>query len=140
MESKNEVDELTMGLQKLDIAKEEALRHFEVQSVSKKYDDVNELAAVFEGKDLSEFNALTLSGNSYGTDACFWIAEHVLKNWTNLVYVNFSNIFVSRLREEIPKSLKAMMDAVMDKKIRHLDVSHNAFGPQGVETFEHFLT
>lgn len=27
----------------------------------------------------------------------------------------------------------------MGKSIEHLDVSHNAFGPQGVASFEHFL-
>jgi len=31
------------------------------------------------------------------------------------------------------------MNAISDKKIAHLDLSHNAFGPQGVASFEDFL-
>jgi Ran GTPase-activating protein 1 len=58
----------------------------------------------------------------------------------NLKEANFSNIFISRLKEEIPISLKLMMDAIEDKHITHLDLSHNAFGPQGIESFEQFLS
>lgn len=85
--------------------------HLVVPSKSAKFDEANDdLKAAFAGHDLEKFNAITLSGNSYGTEACKWIAENVLKNWTNLKYVNFSNIFVSRLKEEIPVSLRFMMD------------------------------
>lgn len=33
-----------------------------------------------------------------------------------------------------------MMDAISDKRITKLDLSHNAFGPQGIESFTDFLT
>jgi Ran GTPase-activating protein (RanGAP) involved in mRNA processing and transport len=33
-----------------------------------------------------------------------------------------------------------MMDEVLDKKVTKLDLSHNAFGPQGIATFEEFLS
>lgn len=105
-----------------------------------KYDTATaELKAAFEGQDYNKVNGITLGGNSYGTEACRWIAENVLTKWSNLKYVNFSNIFISRLKEDLPVSLKLMMDALIGKQIQHLDVSHNAFGPQGVATFEHLL-
>lgn len=53
--------------------------------------------------------------------------------------VNFHSIFVGRKRHEIPEALKVMMDAVKGKKIISLDLSSNAFGPQGIESFENFL-
>lgn len=83
--------------------------------------------------------SITLSGNSYGTEACRWIADNVLTHCANLERVNFSNIFISRLKEDLPISLKLLMDAVNDKKITHCDLSHNAFGPQGIASFEKFL-
>ena len=63
----------------------------------------------------------------------------MLAKWINLKYVNFSNIFIGRLKEDLPISLKLMIDAIIGKPIEHFDVSHNAFGPQGVASFEHFL-
>lgn len=91
------------------------------------------LARYFEGLNFNEFNGLVLSGNSYGIRACTWIAHNVLAPWRNLREVNLSNIFVGRLKEEIPESIKTMMDALLDKQIIRLDMSHNAFGPQVIE-------
>ena len=49
--------------------------HLVVPAKELKFDDAHEqLVAAFDGVDLTQFDALTLSGNSYGTEACRWIA------------------------------------------------------------------
>lgn len=110
-----------------------------------KYNDDEEaleeyLQYLFRDLDKSVYNHLTLSGNSYGFRACAWIAQNILQDWTILREVDFSNIFVSRTKEEIPPSLKLMMDAISDKKITKLALNDNAFGPQGIACFTEFLT
>lgn len=122
----------------------EPIKYFEVHANSQRFDDKPEhmelLLKYFNGLNFEEFNGLTLSGNSYGVQACNWIAANVLAPWEKLREVNISNIFVGRLKDEIPPSMKAMMDALLDKKIIRLDMSHNAFGPQVIEKFEEFLS
>lgn len=53
--------------------------------------------------------------------------------------VNFSDIFTTRERKELPPSLKLMIDAILNKPIKELNLSHNAFGPDGVNAYTHFL-
>jgi len=48
-------------------------------------------------------------------------------------------MFVSRKREELPPALKEMMNALNDKPIIVLNLSDNAFGPDGVNAFRDFL-
>jgi len=49
-------------------------------------------------------------------------------------------MFIRRLRNEIPHSLKFMIDAILDKQsLYHLDMSNNAFGPDCVKSFEKLL-
>lgn len=80
-----------------------------------------------------------MSANSYGTEACQWIADEVLTKCVNLKKVNFSDMFTARLRSDLPNSLKILMSAISDRKIEYLDLSHNAFGPDGVKSFQDFL-
>lgn len=90
---------------------------------------MEQLIEQFNKLDLDLYNGLTLSGNSYGIKACKWIANSILQQWHGLREVNFSNMFVSRTKDEIPIALKSMMDQLLNKKITKLDLSHNAFGP-----------
>lgn len=81
-----------------------------------------------------------MSGNSYGFEPCSYLAKEIYsKNAPNLTTINFSNIFVSRLRAELPASLQVMAEALLDKKIVELDLSDNAFGPDGIKAFECIL-
>jgi len=42
--------------------------------------------------------SITLSKNSYGVEACEWIAENIVKLCSNLKKADFSDIFTARLR------------------------------------------
>jgi len=89
--------------------------------------------------DLQSVTSITLGGNSYGTAACEWISDNILKNCVNLQKINFSDMFTQRLRSDLPNSLKILMTSVLDKPIESVDLSHNAFGPDGVRSFQEFL-
>ena len=40
----------------------------------------------------------------------------------DLEFVDFGNMFVSRLIEDIPKSLKMLLTAIMDKPVKSLSI------------------
>ena len=40
--------------------------------------------------DLQSVTSITLGGNSYGTAACEWISDNILKNCVNLQKINFN--------------------------------------------------
>ena len=76
------------------------------------------------------------SGNSYGSVACVWIAENILAKCKYIQQVDLSDMFTSRLRTQIPDSVKLMMDALVDKKyLADVTLAHNAFGPDGIRSF-----
>jgi Ran GTPase-activating protein 1 len=82
---------------------------------------------------------VTLSGNSYGHEACKTIADLLTPAAPKLTTINFNDIFVSRKREELPGSLEMLARAIRDKKIIHLNLSDNAFGPDGIRAFDFLL-
>jgi Ran GTPase-activating protein 1 len=81
---------------------------------------------------------IELSSNSLGYEAAKALAEEI-KELKNLEVVNYRDIFVSRKKEDLPKSLFELIKAVENKNIRVLDLSDNAFGPIGVQAFDFFL-
>lgn len=93
-------------------------------------------------KDLEEkkdqITELHLSNNSIGLEVSEALAEKISK-LKNLTYAGFNDIYVSRLREEIPKSLSYFISAIQDKNITVLDLSDNAFGPIGVKAIDSYL-
>ena len=67
---------------------------FVIPAASQFYDDARpELKAQFEGLDFARVRSITLSANSYGTEACQWIADEILSKCLNLKKVNFSDMF-----------------------------------------------
>lgn len=84
--------------------------------------------------NFEKVRSINLSRNSWGIPACKWLADNVVSRMTNVSVVVFSDMFVGRLKTDIPLALIHLMDALMDKDVRVLDVSHNAFGPIGVES------
>jgi Ran GTPase-activating protein 1 len=105
-----------------------------------KFEDSSELEPIFANLNFSKVRSINLSGNSYAIAACKWLAENVVSKMTNLSIVNFSDMFTSRLKTEIPLAMVNLMDALMDKEIRLLNVRDNAFGPIGVESLSKFLS
>lgn len=104
------------------------------------YDEpTQELQALFEGVDFSKITSIELSGNSYGQEACQWISENVIAYCNNLKKVNFSDIFTTRLRQDLPQSLGYLINALEGKLIVEINLSYNAFGPDGVSMITDFL-
>ena len=67
------------------------------------------------------------------------MADNVLRKCVNLSKVNFSDIFTTRERKDLPPALKLMIDAIIDKPIVELNLRDNAFGPDGVNAYVAFL-
>lgn len=126
---------------------EQSLKHLVVKGEQKKFDLAGEAEAAWlanSGCDsldvLATTERITLGGNSYGFEACEWVANTLDSRETPaLKAIDFSNIFVSRLRAELPKSLEIMATVLHKKQLIEVDLSDNAFGPDGVRAFECLL-
>ncbi len=83
---------------------------------------------------------ITLSGNSYGREACDYLAEMIAKEQCpKLKTVNFNDMFVGRKLLELPGSLEVLIRAILPNQIVHLNLSDNAFGPAGIKSFDFLL-
>ncbi|KAI9138044.1 hypothetical protein BKA69DRAFT_1031828 [Paraphysoderma sedebokerense] len=89
--------------------------------------------------EMDNLKEIRLSGNTFGIEAAVAIAE-ALKKKSTIEYCYFSDMFTGRLKTEIPHALKAIGDALVDKPIKHFDLSDNAFGPTGAEPLRNFLS
>lgn len=96
---------------------------------------------------VESLTTITLSGHSYGLEACKFLGD-IIKDAKNLKVgfgynrvqrINFSNIFIGKLKEEIPENLKALLQGIVGKDIDYVDLSDNAFGPSGVPGFDFFI-
>lgn len=76
-----------------------------------------------QARTINEFSSVNCGGNSYSVEACEYLAS-VVKNSASedLEFVDFGNMFVSRLIEDIPKSLKMLLTAIMDKPVKSLSI------------------
>ena len=107
---------------------------------TKMFEDSSNLEEIFANLNFEKVRSLKLSGNSYAIPACKWLAENVVSKMTNVSIIDFSDMFTSRLKTDIPLALVHLMDALMDKEIKLLNVRDNAFGPIGVESLKKFLS
>ncbi|XP_064419458.1 ran GTPase-activating protein 1 [Latimeria chalumnae] len=84
--------------------------------------------------------ALRLEGNTVGVEAARAIAKSLEKK-SELKSCYWSDMFTGRLRSEIPPALIALGNAVINAgaQLTELDLSDNAFGPDGVRSFETLL-
>ncbi|XP_065835094.1 ran GTPase-activating protein 1-like [Oscarella lobularis] len=87
-------------------------------------------------KAIKEHDGLTLlrlSGNTIGVEASAVIAE-ALESKPSLKFSLLSDMYTGRLRSEIPPSLNHLGGAMIRSGCRlvELDLSDNAFGPDGV--------
>lgn len=86
----------------------------------------------------AEIIELHLSNNSIGLEVSEALASKISK-LNNLNHAGFNDIFVSRLKEEIPKSINSLITSIANKTILILNLSDNAFGPNGVDAFDFYL-
>ncbi|KAM8929937.1 ran GTPase-activating protein 1 isoform 2-T2 [Pelodytes ibericus] len=93
--------------------------------------------------EIDEFDglqALRLEGNTVGVEAARAIAK-ALETKPDMKRCHWSDMFTGRLRPEIPPALIALGDALITAgaQLTELDLSDNAFGPDGVRGFEALL-
>ncbi|XP_039543488.1 ran GTPase-activating protein 1a [Pimephales promelas] len=94
-------------------------------------------------KEIEEFDglrALRLEGNTIGVEAAQTIAK-ALEKKSDLQCCHWSDMFTGRLRAEIPPALVSLGDALIlaGAQLKVLDLSDNAFGPDGVKGIEKLL-
>ncbi|XP_067286672.1 ran GTPase-activating protein 1b [Pseudorasbora parva] len=84
--------------------------------------------------------SLRLEGNTLGVEAAQAISK-ALEAKRELEQCHWSDMFTGRLRSEIPPALKSLGNALMTSgaRLTQLDLSDNAFGPDGVEGIESLL-
>ncbi|NXN38041.1 RAGP1 protein, partial [Rhinoptilus africanus] len=91
-------------------------------------------------EDFDGLEALRLEGNTVGVEAAKVIAK-ALEKKSELKRCHWSDMFTGRLRSEIPPALISLGDALITAgaQLVELDLSDNAFGPDGVRGFEALL-
>ena len=89
-----------------------------------KWDDPKDLdkmvSEIEENK--SKITSLELTHNSIGTE-CAKRLSSAISQLENLTSVNYRDLFVSRLKEDLPISLKYLMESLSNKKISFLDLT-----------------
>ncbi|XP_044157806.1 ran GTPase-activating protein 1 [Bufo gargarizans] len=95
---------------------------------------------VQEIENFEGLQALRLEGNTVGVEAAKAIAK-ALEKKSDLKRCHWNDMFTGRLRSEIPPALMSLGDALMSAgaQLTELDLSDNAFGPDGVQGFEALL-
>ncbi|KAJ8037375.1 Ran GTPase-activating protein 1 [Holothuria leucospilota] len=91
-------------------------------------------------KESPEMHSLVLNGNTVGVEAAQAIAE-VLEEKSEFQRARWFDIFTGRLRSEIPPALKSLGAAIIKSgaHLVELDLSDNAFGPDGVKAVKDLL-
>jgi len=106
-----------------------------------KLDTANDAKEIVDAiKSTVDVTALRLEGNTLGLEASIVIAE-ALKEQKKFEKALWSDIFTGRLRSEIPPSLQHLGDGIIaaGAKLTELDLSDNAFGPDGVKGIKKLL-
>ncbi|XP_029293952.1 ran GTPase-activating protein 1-like [Cottoperca gobio] len=107
----------------------------------RKLDDAQSVEEmVKEIQDFKDLQALRLEGNTIGVAAAQAIAK-ALETKSKFERCYWSDMFTGRLRPEIPPALNSLGDALMlaGARLTVLDLSDNAFGPDGVKGIERLL-
>lgn len=99
--------------------------------LNKEEDAVDVVKAIEEAEDLE---TLILSGNTCGVEACKAIGT-ALSTKQTFKRAMWRDIFTGRLIDEIPQCLENLGDGVIlsNAKLTELDLSDNAFGPNGIK-------
>lgn len=85
-----------------------------------------------------KITALELSSNSINKE----VAQHLalkIKDLKKLQHANFSDIFVGRKLDLIPEAMRELSSSLIDKNIRIINLSSNAFGKIVVKSLDNFF-
>uniref|UniRef100_A0A3P9JMP6 Ran GTPase-activating protein 1 n=1 Tax=Oryzias latipes TaxID=8090 RepID=A0A3P9JMP6_ORYLA len=107
----------------------------------RKLDDAKSVEEIVKKiQDFEGLEALRLEGNTVGVEAAQAIAK-ALETKNELKCCYWSDMFTGRVRSEIPPALNSLGDALMlaGARLTVLDLSDNAFGPDGVKGIEKLL-
>lgn len=106
----------------------------------KKWDEPEQIKNILEDLDKykNKIVGLELCHNSIGEKCAEALGEKI-KNLKNLRKVDLSDCFVTRGKKELPKCLKYLFEALLDKPIKELILSNNALGPNSAEGYEFFF-
>ena len=91
-------------------------------------DDLAPFIAPLTSSSASSLKEIHLNGNSLGEPACKHLAS-IFPKLTSLTHANLADIFTARLLTEIPPSLDALLQALLElPSLRTINLSDNAFG------------
>ncbi|KAM6966270.1 LOW QUALITY PROTEIN: ran GTPase-activating protein 1-like [Tautogolabrus adspersus] len=132
------VAQLADSLAKTGVEEEVELSY---KGQGRKLDDAKSVEEIV--KEIEEFEglqALRLEGNTVGVEAARAIAK-ALETKSQFKCCHWSDMFTGRLRSEIPPALNSLGDALIlaGARLTVLDLSDNAFGPDGVKGIEKLL-
>uniref|UniRef100_A0A3P8WYV3 Ran GTPase-activating protein 1 n=1 Tax=Cynoglossus semilaevis TaxID=244447 RepID=A0A3P8WYV3_CYNSE len=111
------------------------------KGLGRKLDDADSVEdLVHEIEHYQGLRALRLEGNTVGVEAARAIAK-ALESKDLLQRCYWSDMFTGRLRSEIPTALRSLGSGLMTAgaRLTELDLSDNAFGPDGVKGIEKLL-
>ena len=109
-----------------------AEERFTLEAGGKKYDTEEQCEELISQlKNKTNIKALRFSGNTFSVEACKYIAKSVVDELHDLVFVDFSDMFTTRLKTDVPPALAAFADAFENHSIVSFDGSHNALGAPG---------
>ena len=113
---------------------------FDISNKALKLDSADDIKPHLEPLTKSTtYTSIHFNGNTIGVPASEYFAT-VLETQKELEYVNFADIFTSRLLSEIPQALDALLGALLKlPKLHTVDLSDNAFGLNTVEPLVKFL-
>jgi len=125
------IDDVTAQLAQTKVSKKYELS-FKGQGLKlDKADDAKDIVSQIEKCDC--MTALRLEGNTVGVEAAKVIAEAIGKH-AEFERALWSDMFTGRLKSEIPHALKHLGASIMgaDCHLVEIDLSDNAFGPNGI--------
>ncbi|KAM0682028.1 Ran GAP Rna1 [Mitosporidium daphniae] len=122
---------------------------FIVHPLGRKYNSVKDMSPIINFVNQYDFSSsklrgLTLHGNSYASTSILELVRILIEKGKsfleNIRYVDCSDMFTGRLKEDVPKSLQAIGSLLGHcPGIECLNLSDNAFGPAGANAIAPFL-
>jgi len=105
-----------------------------------KLDSADDAKDIVDAIEKSSLETLNLQGNTLGVDASKAISD-ALKKKPTFKNALWSDLYTGRLRSEIPQSLEFLGDGIIasGSNLIQLDLSDNAFGPDGVKAIDKLL-